>query len=194
MDVTMLVMEAQDARGRMQEARKRIKYEVKRKYEQAMAREIAERTEDAEREFAQTLKRVHSAGVPQSVLRREVLRTNVWSEWTKWRDLAQIEPDRVVAQNTKAKALSDNSAFVWSDDYSLLTVRKFRGADLEMPVVYDMHTNRQIQGKWWPDATNSAAERAVMGPVENRSEYSKALHEEIQSKIDAGLIRTNEEA
>jgi len=103
-DITALVIRAQDARTRMQEAKKRNKADVKRKYEAMMRTEIATRDEDAEYEFARILKEVHDAGVPQSTLRREVLRTNVWGEWTKWRDLAEIPPQRVAIRNAKAEA------------------------------------------------------------------------------------------
>jgi len=104
MDVTMQVIEAQEARSRMQEAKKRIKAEVRRKYESRIAEEVAERTQDAEIEFAKTLARVHASGVSQATLRRDVLRTNVWSVWTYWRDLADIEPERVTARVEREEA------------------------------------------------------------------------------------------
>ena len=89
-----LVEEAQAARYRMQTAKKRIKAEVRRKYEARIAQEVAEATRDAEIEFARALARVHEEGVSQAILRKEVLRTGVWSIWTYWRDLAKIEPER----------------------------------------------------------------------------------------------------
>lgn len=112
-DVTMQVIEAQEARSRMQEAKKRIKAEVRRKYEAQMNLEIAERSQDAEIEFARTLARVHASGVPQSVLRRDVLRTNVWGVWTYWRDLAQIEPERVTISNAKEATRLANAPYRW---------------------------------------------------------------------------------
>ena len=89
-----LVEEAQDARHWMQTAKKRIKAEVRRKYEARIAQEVAEATRDAEIEFARALAKVHEEGVSQATLRKEVLRTGVWSIWTYWRDLAKIEPER----------------------------------------------------------------------------------------------------
>ncbi len=67
-DITSLVIEAQDARSRMQEAKKRIKAEVRRKYEAAMKRDTAEAIQDAEIEFARTLARVNASGVSISVM------------------------------------------------------------------------------------------------------------------------------
>lgn len=115
-DYTTLVIEAQDARSRMQEAKKRIKAEVRRKYEAAIARDVAEGTLEAEVEFARTLARVHAAGVSQAILRREVLRTNVWGEWTRWRDLAGIEPERVTARDAKKEQEIANRAYRWEED------------------------------------------------------------------------------
>ena len=89
-----LVEEAQAARYRMQAAKKRIKAEVRRKYEARITQEVAEATRDAEIEFARALAKVHEEGVSQATLRKEVLRTGVWSIWTYWRDLAKIEPER----------------------------------------------------------------------------------------------------
>lgn len=118
-DVTTLIIEAQEARSRMQEAKKRIKAEVRRKYEAQIKRETAEATEDAEIEFARTLARVNAAGVSQALLRREVLRTNVWDIWTYWRDLAGMEPERVSVANAKA-ARERATAAVWvSEDGKL---------------------------------------------------------------------------
>ena len=89
-----LVEEAQAARYQMQAAKKRIKAEVRRKYEARITQEVAEATRDAEIEFARALAKVHEEGVSQATLRKEVLRTGVWSIWTYWRDLAKIEPER----------------------------------------------------------------------------------------------------
>lgn len=136
-DVTMQVIEAQEARSRMQEAKKRIKAEVRRKYEAQMNLEIAERSQDAEVEFARTLARVHASGVPQSVLRRDVLRTNVWGVWTYWRDLAQIEPERVTVANAKEAQRLANAPFRWetSDEnkfgFNLVLTRDEKGELIE---------------------------------------------------------------
>lgn len=115
MDVTMQVIEAQEARSRMQEAKKRIKAEVRRKYESRIAMEVAEQSQDAEIEFARVLSRVHAAGVSQALLRREVLRTNVWSVWTYWRDLANIDPERATTATAKLKSNRDTQGYRWEE-------------------------------------------------------------------------------
>lgn len=136
MDVTMQIIEAQDARSRMQEAKKRIKAEVRRKYEAQMNAEVAERTQEVEIQFAKTLAKVHASGVSQALLRRDVLRTNVWSVWTYWRDLAEIEPERKVISNAKAERDKYKAAYRWDDDqYDVLWWQHDRkGKPMDEPI------------------------------------------------------------
>lgn len=137
-DVTMQVIEAQEARSRMQEAKKRIKSEVRRKYESRIAEEVAERTQDAEIEFAKTLARVHASGVSQATLRRDVLRTNVWSVWTYWRDLADIEPERVTAgkerEETKRPYRWEEGQWAGQPRPVLVWLKDKKGKNLEVPI------------------------------------------------------------
>lgn len=158
MDVTDLIIEAQDARAKMQRAKKDAKEEVRRKYEAAMTREVAELSREAEYAFAQTLARVHAAGVKQGVLRKEVLRTNVWDIWTYWRDLAEIEPERVTIRNAKAERELAASPFRWAEDYSTLTVVKdSTGADIE-PLVMRIEGLSTSHGSWYvPDGVSEDA-------------------------------------
>ena len=191
-DVTTLIIEAQEARSRMQEAKKRIKAEVRRKYEAQIKRETAEATEDAEIEFARVLARVNAAGVSQSLLRREVLRTNVWDIWTYWRDLAGMEPDRVTVSNAKKERELGRSPCVWSEDRLTLTVRKdSKGQEIE-PVVYDMTTNRRIQGRWWPNS-GTAAQNGLSDEERTATArdtgFARYVSDEIQRAIDAGEIK-----
>lgn len=189
-DVTSLIIEAQDARSRMQEAKKRIKAEVRRKYEAQIKRETAEATEDAEIEFARTLARVNAAGVSQALLRREVLRTNVWDIWTYWRDLAGMEPDRVTVQNAKRTAELENATFLWSDDYLTLTVkRNSRGGVLNPPVIYDLTTLRKTaSGRWMPDTADADYEHLVRTQDEAYA-FGKMVSAEIQRQVDAGHVK-----
>jgi hypothetical protein len=191
MDITSLVIEAQDARSRMQEARKRIKAEVRRKYEAKIAAECADEIAEAEGTFAAVLARVHAAGVPQSVLRREVLRTNVWNEWVKWRDMASIEPERVSTRAAKQAAIDERSPFRWAPDYSTLTVlRNSKGADVS-PVTYDMSTNYFHTGSrvWFPSPTDESAERAAARSDSTPTTWARFVSDEIQAAIDAGHVK-----
>lgn len=190
MDVTSQIIEAQNARARMQDAKKIIKGEVQRKYAEIIAREVAERTQDAEVAFARVLAKVNAEGVSQALLRREVLRTNVWSVWTYWRDLAGIEAERVTARNEKAAKALANSPFRWADDFATLTVlRTSAGDTLAEPIIYDMTTNRKVQGNWWwPDPTTPENEVAERAAHTLDSGFKAHVSAEIQRQIDAGNI------
>lgn len=186
-DVTTLIIEAQDARSRMQEAKKRIKAEVRRKYEAQIKRETAEATQDAEIEFARTLARVNAAGVSQALLRREVLRTNVWDIWTYWRDLAGMDPDRVTVNNAKKAAQLENATFLWAEDYSTLTVQKDAKGNAIPHLVYDMATNAKMGTIWWPDATDRDADMNARHGDEGQA-FARMVSDEIQRAIDAGHV------
>lgn len=192
MDVTMQVIEAQEARSRMQEAKKRIKAEVKRKYEARITQEVAERSAEAEYEFARTLAKVHASGVSQAILRRDVLRTNVWGVWTYWRDLAEIEPERVTISNAKkereqAEAFA-NSHFRWSDDYATVTVIKnAKGEELETPVIYTMDTIRMKGELFYALPTSDSEELRAMKTDTYRG-WMDQLHTELEAQINAGNV------
>lgn len=187
-DITSLVIEAQDARSRMQEAKKRIKAEVRRKYEAAMKRDTAEAIQDAEIEFARTLARVNASGVSQSILRREVLRTNVWDIWTYWRDLAGMDPERVTIQNAKKERERENAVFLWSEDYQTLTVKKnSKGIALDPAVVYYMGNLKKMGSYWMADTQDDDYELEVRKADESYA-FLKMVTAEIQRVIDAGLL------
>ena len=190
MDVTSLVIEAQDARSRMQEARKRIKAEVQRKYAAQINAEIAERVLDAEYEFAKTLARVHASGLPQRTIRSEVLRTNVWDTWVKWRDLAQIEPERVTVAKAKEVTRQANASTIFDRDALTLTVRKDQnGKALETPVVYDLTTVRRIgpsRDMWNALPHDEDLDMAVRR--EAGQPYFRYLSNEIDRLISSGEV------
>lgn len=113
MDLTSLVVEGQQARAVMQEAKRRNKATVKAKYEARMRAEIAELNAEVEHTFAKTLERLNENGLTQALIRREILRTNVWSTWTYWRDMAGIAPERVSARLAREAAEAEVSEAVW---------------------------------------------------------------------------------
>lgn len=186
-DYTYQVSRLQDAYMSMQIAKKIKRAEIHAAHKKTLERIIRDAEDEIERDFARELHAANEAGLPGNVIRSEVLKTQDWGRWKKWRDLAQIEPDRVVAANNRAAAARANSPFVWAEDYSTLTVRRTGTKDLVTPVVYDMATNRKINGRWWPDATVERAERDAWEAGDVKT-YRMALSDEIQSKIDAGLI------
>lgn len=127
-DYTAEITRLQRARLDMQTAKETARITVKNRYAERIAAEIEYETNEAEKEFARLLKEAHERGVPSTLLRSEVLRTNVWSRWTYWRDRAGITPDRVVQEDRrKAEALAalpfrweENPAAYYGYDFVLL--------------------------------------------------------------------------
>lgn len=187
-DYTSEIVRLQRARLDMQTAKKTAEINVKERYAKKIRDEIKYETEQAELEFARALKEAHDRGVPSSLLRSEVLRTNVWNRWTYWRDLAMIEPDRVVVQNAREAKARENATYVWSDDYKTLTV--LRGTDgklLDTAIVYEMPERlKKVGGDvYWPVPVDEAVERVA---YEGNQAYIKNLSAEISAQIEAGNV------
>jgi hypothetical protein len=193
-DYTAAVIRLEQSYQSMQLARKRVADEVKMEYRALMRDEIARRQKAAEAQFAGDLAIEHAAGLPGNVIREHVLHTHDWSRWTKWRDLAGIDPDRVTVLDAKKAAQLENATFLWSDDYATLTVKKnSRGKTLSPELVYDMATNTKVRGGlWWPDSQDQDYDIRVMKEDED-FQFRKMVSAEIQRAIDAGEIDNPEE-
>lgn len=191
MEDYMLVIRAQNARSEMQEAKKRIKAETRRKYEAMMNADMAEAIEDVELKFARVLAEVHDAGVTQGILRREVLRTNVWNTWTYWRDKANIEPERVTISNARAEKARAEAPFVWNDDYTVLTVRRDpAGNALPTPVDLDRGSMFAMAGKHW-FMEGAGEENVKLNNAyfrEHKLAWAKMLDAEITKQFEAGNL------
>lgn len=164
-----------------------IAIEVRNRYRSIIAAEIATLKAENDKKFADHLARVKErSGMPVGIIQDHVLHTRAWNRWLYWRDLAEIPGERVSVRNAREERQKENAAFLWSDDYATLTVRKnTRGEDIE-PVVYDMSTNSQdAAGRWWPDATDQIHEREV---ARDDRQFLRALHDEIQRQIDEGNV------
>lgn len=193
-DYTHEILTLQRARIDMQAAKASNRATIKAKYAERIRQEVEDANEAAEIRFARLLAEAHTAGVPQSLLRSEVLRTNVWSRWTYWRDLAEIEPDRITIRDAKKERELENAAFIWSDDYHFLSVkRNSLGRLLDPMVEYTMDNLHKSGSRWFPDLADRSAEADQYEIEVSRADgpeyaYRKFVHAEIQRVIDAGLL------
>jgi hypothetical protein len=122
MDTTSLIIEGQNARLTMQEAKRRNKAEIRRKYEAKMRAEIDEANVEAEVTFANTLARIFATGLlTVREIQREILRTNSWDTWVYWRDLAGIPPERASAATVRAKREQEQRGWYWAGDTLVFT-------------------------------------------------------------------------
>lgn len=181
-DHTYTVAALQDARGRLMDTKRQIKSEEERKAKAAAQIVIAERIRDAEIAFAKELARANAEGVPQSVLRRDVLRTNTWDVWTYWRDLAEIEPERVIIRNAKAEREALNAGSRWDLVEGLFYLQKDKtGQKIEPPIIYRIDSIRKTRdGKMW-----------IADPVEDDPrdlENMRAVSNEIEAAVARGEI------
>lgn len=92
--------------------KKVVRAQVKADFEVKIQMEIQRRVAEAEAEFARHLaaeKERHDLTV--SSIQDEVLRTRTWTRWEKWRDMADIEPERVSIQFSREKRRDDEKPY-----------------------------------------------------------------------------------
>lgn len=191
-DYTHEITALQRARIDMQAEKANTRTTIKAKYAERIRQEIEDANQAAELHFAKLLAEAHEAGVPQSLLRSEVLRTNVWSRWVYWRDLAEIQPDRVMFEDAKKARELENATFLWSEDYAILTVkRNSLGHVLPEPVTYNMANLKKRDKKWNPIPDDEELYISTIHADEPYA-FGKMVNAEIQRQIDAGHVRPNE--
>lgn len=188
-DYTHEITALQRARIDMQAEKAQTRTTIKAKYAERIRQEIEDANQAAELHFARLLAKAHESGVPQSLLRSEVLRTNVWSRWVYWRDLAEIQPDRVMFEDAKKARNKENAVFLWADDYSTLTVQKDARGNAIQHLFYDMTTNSKFGTIWWPDATDRDADMNARHGDEGQA-FARMVSDEIQRAIDAGHVES----
>ena len=115
-DWTARAIELEEAKAAMLAAKKRIKSEVEREALRKARETVADRVAEVEYDFARRLAMAVAEGMPQDTIRKEVLRTNDWPTWRKWRDMAQIEPQRVSVAKAKEVTRQANRGFRWEED------------------------------------------------------------------------------
>lgn len=193
-EYTAAVIRLENAYESMKLAKARVANEIKSRHRVEQRREIEEATRELEHEFATALALENANGLPGDVIRSDVLHTQDWTRWKKWRDLAGIEPERVSARKAKETIARENATFLWSDDYATLTVKKnSRGKTLSPELVYDMATNTKVRGGlWWPDSQDQDYDIRVMKEDED-FQFRKMVSAQIQRAIDAGDIDNPEE-
>ena len=195
-DWTDRIIELEEAKAAMIAAKKAVKAEAERRARAQARREIADRVEELEHRFARRLAAANAEGMPQALIRKEVLRTGDWATWVKYRDLAEIAPERVVLRDAKkerqhAEALA-KSHFRWSDDYATVTVVKnSSGDELEVPVIYTADTIR-VKNELFYALPTSDRDELVAIKTDTYKGWMTQLHSELEAQIEAGNITSPE--
>ena len=138
-----------------------IAAEVKGKYRAIIAEEIRIRRQEADLEFARTLARVkEESGMPLHIIQDRVLHTKSWNRWTYWRDLANIEPERVTIANAREERLLAERVFRWEvcEDneigYAIVLMKDAEGKKLDEEVWFTFITEKEGVLSVWPDREN----------------------------------------
>lgn len=167
-----------------------IAADVRAKYRPLIAREIETLKAENDLRFARHLKEVKErSGLPLHVIQDDILHTRTWSAWTKWRDLAQIEPERVVQANHKDDVRRANAPATWDLAEGLFYIRKDKsGADIKPPVAFRVDSIRRPaydRTKWYADSVLPESEVLPTGA-------QLMLHEVIQAAFDDGTLDNKE--
>lgn len=123
-DYTAEVIRLEGLYEGMQIAKKRIADEIRSRHRVAIRHEIEEAQRGIEYEFARELATSHASGLPGQVIRSNVLRTQDWGRWKKWRELAEIQPERVTVANAKAEAKAQKDGYAYDPETGVLTITK----------------------------------------------------------------------
>lgn len=194
-DYTVAVNELRNHYNELTVFKKSVRAQVKAEYEAKMDFEIQSRIEAEEIKFANHVAAVKEReSLPVTVIQDHVLRTRTWNRWERIRDLAGIPGEFVRAQDAREAKRLENAAFIWSDDYLTLTVRKNSlGNVLDRPVIYDMTTLKKVTGIWWPHTDD---EDNFMKVIRADAQYAfgRMVSAEIQRQIDAGNVREGNQA
>lgn len=139
-DYTAEIAELQAAYTANRVANATIATDVRSKYRAIIAEEIRVRREETDKKFADHLALVKErADLPLHVIQDHVLHTKAWNRWTYWRDLANIEPERVTIQNAREAREIANRPYRWSEDFNTMYWLKDRaGKPLKEEIVLKM--------------------------------------------------------
>lgn len=189
-DYTVAVNELRNHYNELTVFKKSVRAQVKAEYEAKMDFEIQSRIEAEEIKFANHVAAVKEReSLPVTVIQDHVLRTRTWNRWERIRDLAGIPGEFVRAEDAREAKRLENAAFIWSDDYLTLTVRKNSlGHVLVKPVIYDMTTLHKVRDRWWPEADDEENFLTVLRE-DAQYAFAKMVHAEIQRQIDAGNVK-----
>lgn len=167
-----------------------IATEVRAKYRTIIADEIRRRKQEVDLEFAHLLAVVKARNdMPLGVIQEHILHTKAWDRWVYWRDLAQIDPERVsVTAAREAKALAAKP-YQWSEDFSTLTLtRTSTGVELENPIVFPAESIRIRNGQYSAVSENERYELAAVRAETHAKDYFKMLDGAIREQIEAGNV------
>lgn len=175
--------------------KKVVRAQVKADFEVKIQMEIQRRVAEAEAEFARHLaaeKERHDLTV--SSIQDEVLRTRTWTRWEKWRDMADIEPERVSIQFSREKRRDDEKPYRIEDGVVIVT-RNAEGPVEEFRIE-NVAGNEKVGYAFWPYFDGEDYDRMMTAFPEGIAAVSPFLKEAFAKYGDdmRDLVAEREEA
>lgn len=189
-DYTVAVNELRDHYNALSVFKASVKAQVKAEYEAKMDFEIKSRIAEEELKFANHLAAVKEREqLPLTVIQDNVLRTRTWKRWEYYRDMVGMAPERVTIANAKAEKAKANSPFMWSDDYTTLTVKRAPdGTEIE-PITYLSFISSWDGTKVYPEyESDFELKKAHMAQFRAHPKWMDFLMAEIDAQITAGNL------
>lgn len=184
-DYTVAVTELRQHYVALGILKKTVRAQVKAEYEAKIYNEIRSRIAEAELKFAKHLAAVKEReSMPVTVIQDHVLHTRTWNRWEYLRDLAEIEPEFVTAENAREARKAAEAASTWDFEEGLFYIRRGpEGNVISDPVAYRIDSIRRAgydRTKWFADPLSESRERAEKTGLN--------LHAVIQEAIDNKII------
>lgn len=124
--------------------KKTVRAQVKADFEVKIQQEIQSRIAAAEAEFSRHLaEKKEEYDLKVTEIQDEVLRSRTWSIWEKWRDLAEITPERERATSKRVEAAKPDKYYTMEDG-DIWLVSGPEGA-LEPPISIDVRWDEYLQ-------------------------------------------------
>jgi hypothetical protein len=181
-DYTAAVIRLETAYESMKLARKRVTDEIKAKHRIQARKEAEAAVLSLEVEFAHALAVEHAAGLPGNVIREEVFHTQDWSRWKKWRDLAEIEPERITVANArvsaKEKTEQSKKKYEWIDGV-LHWYKWSNGEQMPFPMIVSDYATLSGNINWGP---------TLFDVIDNDNALWKEIKATIQKDARSGII------
>lgn len=175
-----------------------IATEVRSKYRSIIADEIRRRKQEVDLDFAHHLARVKArSDMPLRVIQDHILHTKSWDRWLYWRDLADIEPERVsasAAREAREKAEErEKITFDWRDGVLYVLKNPQTGValphDLAIPYVTDsgayLGVSSNLLDEAWPVLSAEHPEWSRIG-------FEMTIASEVQRAVKAGEVEPND--
>lgn len=141
-DYTSEIIELDAAYQANRVARAAVTAEVKSKYRTIIKNEIEQKVRELDKTFADHLAAVKErSGLPVGLIQEHVLHTKSWDRWTYWRDLADIEPEKVIRANAREEARDaeiQNRGWSYSAADAVLTVFRDHHGEITLPWDFDL--------------------------------------------------------